>query len=110
MERSGGAAAIAVLGFTLFGWTTGGTAARLAEARAESAVVAALAPICAEKFQRDAEASTNIAKLKQISSTWEQGNFIEKGGWAMMPGETSSDYRRTRACADILNGKAGLGS
>ena len=70
--------------------------------RADSAVVAILTPICVEKFQQSVDVVANLAALTKISSTWEQGNFIEKGGWATRPGATSADYVLARACAEKL--------
>jgi hypothetical protein len=99
---AGGAVVLAIVGFTWGGWMTSGTANKLAEQQAESAVVAVLTPICVEKFQQSAGAIANLAALRKISSNWEQGNFIEKGGWATRPGATSSDYVLARACAEKL--------
>jgi len=42
--------------------------------------VAILTPICVDKFQQNGDATANLTALKKISSTWEQGNFVEKGG------------------------------
>ncbi|SRR6266571_2294672 len=97
----GGAIALAIVGFSWGGWVTGGTAAQIAKQRAESAVVAALAPICVDKFQHAADAGANLAALKKVNS-WQQGSFIESGGWATMPGATSPDSAVARACAEIL--------
>jgi len=60
--------------------------------------VAALTPICVAKFQQSRDAIANLATLKAISSTWEQGSFIEKGGWATKLGAASPDYQLARAC------------
>jgi len=96
-----------VVGFSWGGWVTGGTAAKLADERADNAVVAALTPICVEKFQRSGDATENLVALKKISSIWEQGQFLEKRGWATRPGATSPDYQLARACADKLVQTAG---
>jgi hypothetical protein len=98
----GGAVALAIVGFTWGGWMTTGTATKLADERADSAVVAVLTPICVEKFQQSGDAIANLAALRKISTSWEQGNFIEKGGWATRPGATSADYVLARACAEKL--------
>jgi len=98
----GGAIVLAIVGFTWGGWMTGGTADKLADQRVDTAVVAALTPICVEKFQQSGDAIANLAALKKISSTWEQGRFIEEGGWATRPGATSPDYALGRACAEKL--------
>jgi hypothetical protein len=97
-----GAVASMVVGFSWGGWVTGGTADKLAAERANTAVLVALTPICVEKFLKNSEAKANLADLQKISSTWEQGQYLEKGGWATPPGATSSDYQLARACAEKL--------
>jgi hypothetical protein len=92
-----GAVASMVIGFSWGGWMTGGTAIKLADERANTAVVAALTPICVEKFLQNSDAKANLAVLQKISSNWEQGQYLEKGGWATRPGATSSDYHLARA-------------
>jgi hypothetical protein len=89
-----------VIGFSWGGWTTEGTANRLAAEQADTAVVAALTPICVEKFLQNSDAKANLAALQKISSNWEQGEYLRKGGW--VTGTTSSDYRLARACAEKL--------
>ena len=91
-----------VVGFSWGGWMTGGTAIKLANERTNNAVVAALTPICVEKFLQNSDAKANLAVLQKISSNWEQGDYLQKGGWATRPGATSSDYQLARACADKL--------
>lgn len=97
----GGFAAIAI-GFGMGGWVLGGSAAKQVEVGAHKAVVAVLAPICAEKFQLDENAATNLASLKGESS-WQRANFIEKGGWAILPGNDKPGPGVASACAALLN-------
>jgi hypothetical protein len=97
-----GAVASMVIGFSWGGWMTGGTANRLASERADTAVVAALTPICVEKFLQNGDAKANLVVLQKISTSWEQGDYLQKGGWATQPGATSSDYHLARACAEKL--------
>jgi hypothetical protein len=99
---AGGAILVALAGFTWGGWMTTSTANKLADQRAESAVVAILTPICTQNFQQTADATANLEALKKISSSWEQGRFVEKGGWATRPGANSPDYVLARACAERL--------
>jgi hypothetical protein len=98
-----GAAASMIIGFSWGGWTTGGTAIKLADDRANAAVVAALTPICVERFLQNSDAKANLAVLQKISTTWEQGDYLEKGGWATRPGASSPDYQLARACAEKLD-------
>jgi pimeloyl-ACP methyl ester carboxylesterase len=97
-----GAVATMVIGFSWGGWVTGGTAVKLADERANTAVVAALTPICVERFLQNSDAKANLAVLQKISTNWEQGDYLEKGGWATRPGATSPDYELGRACAAKL--------
>ncbi len=97
-----GAVASMAIGFSWGGWMTGGTADKLAVERADTAVLAALTPICVEKFLQNRDAQANLAVLQKISSNWEQGNYLQKGGWATQPGATSHDYHLARACAEKL--------
>jgi hypothetical protein len=99
---AGGAILLAIIGFTWGGWMTTSTANKLAGQRADSAVVEILTPICVEKFRQNVDATANLAALKKISSSWEQRNFVEKGGWATRPGAASPDYALARACAEKL--------
>jgi hypothetical protein len=43
-----------------------------------------------------------MAELKKVGYSWEQGKYIEKGGWATMPGSASPDAAVARACAEML--------
>lgn len=96
-----GAVALAIVGFTWGGWVTGGTAETMAKQSASKAVVAALAPICADNFSRGADATSQLAELKKISS-WQHAAFVEKGGWAKMPGSTSIGSGLATACAEMI--------
>jgi alpha/beta superfamily hydrolase len=99
----GGAIASAIIGFSWGGWVTGGTAEATAMQRANAAVVAALAPVCVERFQGAAEVAANLAALKKADA-WSQGDFIEKGGWAAVPGTKAPDQLSAvaKACASLL--------
>jgi len=96
-----GAVASMVIGFSWAGWMTGRTAIRLADEQANTAVLAALTPICVEKFLQNSDAKANLAVL-QKTPTWEQGDYLENGGWATRPGATSPDYQLARACVEKL--------
>jgi thioesterase domain-containing protein len=102
-----GAVASMVIGFSWGGWVLGSTAHRLAADQASTAVVTVLTPICVEKFLQNSDAQANLAALREISTNWQQGQYVEKGGWATRPGATSSDYELARACAaKLIEGKA----
>jgi hypothetical protein len=98
-----GAVGTLIVGFSSWGgWVTGGTAHEMVQRSSTAAVVAALSPICVDKFQHSAEAAVNLVELKKISS-YQQGSFIEKGGWATLPGSNTASSSVAQACADMLN-------
>ena len=96
-----GVVATLVVGFGWGGWMLGGSAKTLADSAANSAVAAAIAPICVQQFQHSADADANLTALKKVS-TWEQAAFVEKGGWAIMPGSKAADDGVPQACARQL--------
>jgi hypothetical protein len=98
---AGGAAALAIIGFTWGGWVTHKTATYQADRKADAAVVAALAPICVNSFQQNNNATANLVALKKVD-TWRQGNFVASGGWATMPGAKEPNSSVAEACAKLL--------
>ena len=106
-----GAIAAAVIGFSWGGWVTGGSADKRVAVATHDATVTALASICAERFRAQADAPAKLAELTKTSS-WDRGSFIERSGFALMPGEKSADFgcrprlRREprRGNAEDLNG------
>lgn len=100
---AGGVALAVFVGFTWGGWVTGRTADVRANERADAAVVAALAPLCVERFQAAPQAQVSLGELKKADS-WAQAEFVEKGGWATMPGtaRTGQVTQVARACAALL--------
>ena len=96
-----GAAVISVLGFTIFGWTLGGTAERMAKERAQTAVVEVLAPICVERFRQQPDAPAKLTEFDK-ASLWDRRLIIEKGGWATVPGTDAPNSAVATACAERL--------
>lgn len=100
LGAAAGAALLAFVGFNWGGWVSAGTAEKNAAQRADAAVVAALAPVCVDRFDRAPNATENRAALKLID-TWQQSNYVEKGGWAAtVPPERVPQV--AQACAELL--------
>jgi hypothetical protein len=96
-----GAAAISVVGFSSLGWTLSGTAEQMAQERAQTAVVDALAPICVEKFQHQADAPAKLAAFNKAAS-WDRRSIIEKGAWATTTATGMPNSEVAAACAERL--------
>ena len=99
---AGGAAALASVGFVFGGWVTGGKAEQMAQQKADKAVVAALAPICVDKFRHAKNVDENQGALNAISYSWDKGTYVSKGGWATMPGAAEPNSAVAQACAEML--------
>jgi hypothetical protein len=97
-----GAAATMLIGFYGGGWTLASTAKQMAENRANTAVVAVLAPICVDQFQHQADAAAKLVEFNKIM-LWNQASFVAAHGWATMPGAGEpKTLAVARACAEML--------
>ena len=63
-----GAVATIFVGFYWAGWSLGSTADKTAKERSEIAVVAALAPVCADKFRALPDAAAKQVALSKVDS------------------------------------------
>lgn len=100
---AGGAIGLAIAGFGWGGWTTAGHAASTTQSEVTQAVVAALAPVCVDRFRRGTDAAANLAALRKVDAGI-QGEFVEEGGWAAVPGNNAFGRVAAvaRSCADLL--------
>jgi hypothetical protein len=98
-----GAIAISIVGFSQLGWITTGTAEKLAQERADTAVVAALVPFCVVKAQQDPDKAV-LAKFQAEQSSYSRSDMVMKAGWATLGIEKSPDNALARACSDKLQG------
>jgi hypothetical protein len=98
------AAAVAaiVVGFSWGGWVTGGTSRAMAATAAETARGDLASAICVERFNAAPDAAAKLFELKALSDSYKKRQFVEAGGWATMPGQTSPDKRGAEACATAL--------
>jgi len=73
----------------------------MAQERAQIAVVDALAPICVEKFQHQADAPAKLAAFNKAAS-WDRRSIIEKGGWTTTTAAGTPNSEVAAACAERL--------
>lgn len=97
----GAAVLTIIVGFTAGGWTTGGTAMQMAQTSARDARAELVANLCVEKFVSAADASKNLAKLKETSS-YQRNSFITDGGWTTLAGMKNKAPGAADLCADKL--------
>jgi hypothetical protein len=91
-----------ILGFSYGGWTTSGTAARLAQQQADTAVTAALVPLCIAQSKADRAGLKRMGELKALTSSYDQRDFVTKMGWATIPGSQDPNRDVAEACAAAL--------
>jgi len=91
-----------VVGFTWGGWVTGGTARDMAETAGEDSRYELASVICVEKFLAAPDAQAQLAELKAIDSSYRQRQFIEAGGWAVMPSKDEAARQAADLCAKVL--------
>ena len=90
-----------VVGFTWGGWTTGRTAHAVAEEAALNSRNELAAAVCVDRFKAASGAPAQLVALKALSS-WNRGDFVEKGGWAAMPDKIEPGDGAARLCGDKL--------
>src|SRR6185437_3744309 len=95
------AIATIVVGFTWGGWTTGGSAAAMAESAAAGARAKLAAAICTAQFNHSSDAAVQLAALNKLDH-WDRADFIKKGGWASLPGMTDPVSGAADLCAEQL--------
>lgn len=99
-----------ILGFGAAGWKTSGSAQEMADKAAESARAQLAGAICVDKFLAAEDAETKLVAFKNIDYSFKRREFVQEGGWAMMPGETASKSTRAAAslCASALYDYTGV--
>ena len=95
-----GAVATIFVGFSWGGWSLGSTAEKMAKERSEVAVVAALAPVCADKFRALPDAEAKKVALSKVEA-WKRGEEFPKE-LVTLPGETFPSSALVYACSTLL--------
>ncbi|RWK60895.1 hypothetical protein [Mesorhizobium sp.] len=96
------AVATMIVGFSWGGWVTGGTSLAQAKAAGDSARSELASVICIDKFNASPDKSAQLTALNAITDSYKRRLFVEAGGWATMPGQTSPDRRAAEGCAAAL--------
>ncbi len=92
-----GAVIVIIIGFAWGGWSTSSTTQKISD----EAVLASQAAICVAQFMKEPNHKEKLKELAELSS-YERSQFIEKGGWDIMPGQEKAGYLVARACTDGL--------
>src|SRR5579872_7327757 len=95
-----GAVATMVVGFSWGGWSLASTADKMAKEQSNLAVVAALAPVCADKFRAQPDAAAKTVALSKVDS-WKRAEEFPKE-FVTLPGETYPNSALVDACYALL--------
>jgi hypothetical protein len=95
-----GAVATVVIGFSWGGWSLSSSADTMAKQRSEQAVVAALAPVCADKFRALPDAEAKKVALSKVDS-WKRRDEFPKE-FVTLPGESYPNSALVDACYTLL--------
>ena len=95
-----GAVATIVVGFYWGGWSLSSTADKMAKERSELAVIAALAPVCADKFRAQPDAAAKTIALSKVYP-WKRAEEFPKE-FVTLPGETNPSSTLADACYALL--------
>jgi hypothetical protein len=95
-----GAVATIFVGFNWGGWLLGSAADKMVKEQSELAVVAALAPGCANKFLALPDAAAKTVALSKVDS-WKRAEEFPKE-FVTLPGETYTSSALVDACYALL--------
>ena len=95
-----GAVATIFVGFNWGGWSLGSTADKMAKEQSEQAVIAALAPVCADKFRALPDVEAKKVALSKIDSWKRAGEFPKE--LVTLPGGSYPSSALVNACYALL--------
>jgi len=85
------------------GWVvTSSSAEAQAKKISASAVLDRLAPISVAQFMGDPNRDGRLKEMNALDS-WKRGEFVQKQGWATMPGDKTPDSGVADECARRLS-------
>jgi len=96
-----GALVLGYVGFNVMGWTLPATADKNAKRQADTAVAAALAPVCAAQFRSAPDSTERLAALEKVQK-YSRSDVLVKEGYATLPGSKQPNQSVASACAELL--------
>lgn len=100
---AGASALTIVIGFTLGGWVTGGSAERMAQEARNAGQAELAAAVCAENFRMMPTAQAKQAELAALTTTTRQRQFVLDQPWGRVPGAEGAIGRSAaEMCARMI--------
>ena len=92
-----------IIGFGWSGWNLGGTVEKKLETASRTSMVAALAPICANRFEKASMTDRTLVAALGAVKSWQRDEHMMKNGWATFSGASEPNRVVAEACAKLLN-------
>lgn len=96
-----GAVGTTIVGFTWGGWTTGGSAEKMAQSLANDAVTQAMVPVCLDMSTADLERDAKLTTIRDATS-FNRRKAVMATGWATFPGTEEPNRDLAEACIEGL--------
>ncbi len=97
-----GAFFMPIVGFTSMGWKLDTKAQAMATDAAAAEIKKVLVPACVAQFNADPDVAAHRAAMKGMQMFNPRMDYVEKGGWAKMPGQSASESNIARYCTEAL--------
>lgn len=91
-----------VVGFGWGGWVTGGTSRTTAATASDVGRGELASAICVQRFNAAPDAAAKLVEFKALADSYRKRQFVEAGGWATMPGQTTPDRLGVEGCVTAL--------
>lgn len=96
-----GAVVVSIIGFSWGGWTTGGSANKMAKILANQEVTQAMVPVCLQLSAADPDRISKLATIREAKG-YNRHKAIMSAGWATFPGTETPNRDLAEACAEGL--------
>lgn len=96
-------AATMIVGFSWGGWVTGGTSRATAATAGDVGRGELASAICVQRFNAASDAAAKRVEFKALADSYRKRQFVEAGGWATMPGQTTPDRLGVEGCVTALS-------
>jgi hypothetical protein len=90
-----------VVGFWAGGWTTAGSAQRMAKDAADKARAELVADACVKNFVNGSDFQSRLVAFKDVDS-WKRAGVLEEKGWVTLAGMEKPLSAAAKLCADEL--------
>ena len=90
------------VGFGVGGWNLGDTVMQKVAIADRDATIAALAPICADRFGQAASADSALASSYRAVNAWDRSTYLMKDGWVTFAGGSDPNYEVASECATLV--------